>query len=101
MRIKSFAPLMMAGLLAMPVAAQQLDPYEEESQPSQTEEQQQQDAAQDEDNSFDVDLEVEADVDTDRNDEELPQTASPLALLALIGTGGAGGAFFLRKLRRR
>ena len=33
--------------------------------------------------------------------EELPRTASPLALLALLGLGSAGSALGLRSLRRK
>ena len=33
-------------------------------------------------------------------DTELPRTASPLALLALLGMGAGGSAFGLRRLRR-
>lgn len=32
--------------------------------------------------------------------DELPRTASPLALLALLGVGAGGSAFGLRRLRR-
>lgn len=39
---------------------------------------------------------------TDAADEErMPKTASPLALLALLGGAGVGSAFGLRRLRRR
>lgn len=38
---------------------------------------------------------------TMEDDEELPRTASPLALLALVGAAGAGSALSLRSLRRR
>jgi LPXTG-motif cell wall-anchored protein len=32
--------------------------------------------------------------------DELPQTASPLALLALLGIGAGGSAYGLRRFRR-
>lgn len=35
------------------------------------------------------------------SDEELPKTASPLALIALLGAGSAGSALGLRFMRRR
>jgi len=43
---------------------------------------------------------LEAETDDDFDDDELPQTASPLALLALLGSAGAGTAFGLRRLRK-
>ena len=47
-----------------------------------------------------VSVDDDADLENDfENDGELPQTASPLALLALLGTAGAGTAFGLRRLR--
>ena len=35
------------------------------------------------------------------DEERMPKTASPLALLALLGGAGVGSAFGLRRLRRR
>jgi len=35
------------------------------------------------------------------SDQELPQTASPLALFALLGLAGAGSALGVRSLRRK
>jgi hypothetical protein len=94
-RLLSIAAL--ALLLASPLAAQQLDPYEPEPQEEQQpiEEQQPMD---------DPELEAEAEGDTEVDsdaDAVLPQTASPLGLLALIGLGGAGAALGLRKARRK
>lgn len=51
----------------------------------------------------DVDVEANAELETNddfENDDELPQTASPLALLALLGSAGAGTALGLRRLRK-
>ena len=54
-----------------------------------------------------VDTELETEVDTelaqaDTMDEsdELPRTASPLALIALLGLGSGGAALGLRRARR-
>lgn len=55
------------------------------------------------DPDIDVKTGAEARADTDtkaHQDEELPKTASPLALLALLGFGAGGSAFGLRRLRR-
>lgn len=58
----------------------------------------------------DVDVDADADLDGDLDDDEfgdedfddeLPRTASPLALLALLGVGGAGSALGLRLARRK
>lgn len=35
------------------------------------------------------------------SDEDLPKTASPLGLLALLALGGAGSAYSLRRTRKR
>lgn len=51
----------------------------------------------------DVDVEADAELETNddfENDDELPQTATPLALLALLGSAGAGTALGLRRLRK-
>ena len=57
----------------------------------------------------DADGDVDADADTDTmdadtrddtTDDELPRTAGPLGLLALLGLAGAGSAFGLRRLRK-
>lgn len=49
-----------------------------------------------------ADLETAADVNTDvEGESELPRTASPLALLALLGLGAGGSAFGLRRATRR
>jgi hypothetical protein len=45
--------------------------------------------------------EAPASADAANGGEDLPRTASPLALLALLGTGSSGAAFGLRALRRR
>ena len=45
--------------------------------------------------------EAQASADAATGGEELPTTASPLALLALLGAGSSGAAFGLRALRRR
>ena len=45
--------------------------------------------------------EAQASPDAATGGEELPTTASPLALLALLGAGSSGAAFGLRALRRR
>ncbi|MGH7337026.1 MAG: hypothetical protein ACREI7_05585 [Myxococcota bacterium] len=57
--------------------------------------------------------EARADIDTEATDDddsdvamepaadELPRTASPLALLALLGMGAGSGALGLRRFRRR
>lgn len=45
--------------------------------------------------------ETQAAADAATSGEELPKTASPLALLALLGAGSSGAAFGLQKLRRR
>ena len=42
-----------------------------------------------------------SDMNDDATADELPQTASPLALLALLGVGSGGAAFGLRAARRR
>ena len=44
---------------------------------------------------------AQASADAATGGEELPTTASPLALLALLGAGSSGAAFGLRALRRR
>lgn len=64
----------------------------------------------DDDQGVSADAEASAEVnasdDTSAEDtgseseENLPQTASPLALLALLGSAGAGSAFGLRRLRK-
>jgi hypothetical protein len=59
-------------------------------------------AATDNDDA-DLDADVDADLmadDTVAGADELPRTASPLALLALLGVGAGGSAFGLRRLRR-
>lgn len=47
------------------------------------------------------DLSAEDDEFAADDDRELPQTASPLALIALLGGTAAGSAFGVRALRRR
>lgn len=49
---------------------------------------------------FDADAELDADASLD-DDTELPQTASPLALLALLGLGSATAAAGVRTARRK
>ena len=100
MKTKVFALLAMATLLAVPVMAQQSDPYQDDKLAAQQDQQtnQQPPASQTE-----VDPQAAS---AERNraveqGEELPRTASPLALLALIGLGGAGAATGLRRIRRR
>jgi hypothetical protein len=45
--------------------------------------------------------ETVAATDTVAGDEELPRTASPLALIALLGTAGAAAGYGVRRLRAR
>lgn len=102
------------GLAALPLAAQEppaedpmADPYaveteaydETEAEPAsedvvatETETMEQDTAA--------VDVDAEADVEIDAADEELPRTASPLALMALIGSAGAAAGFGVRRARK-
>lgn len=48
-----------------------------------------------------VDAEFDSETDIAADDEALPRTASPLALLALMGLTAAGSALGLRSARRR
>ncbi len=45
--------------------------------------------------------ETEAQTEVGAGQEELPRTASPLALIALIGAGGAAAGLGVRRLRTR
>lgn len=122
MRAKVFSIVSILGLvLALPLAAQvpeednpQQDPQQvtEEQQlqepvepvePEQSEEPaettgDQQEAEQSSERASEQ--AAEGDIESDEDMERLPKTASPLALLALIGAGGLGSAAFLRSRRR-
>lgn len=45
--------------------------------------------------------ETQAVAEIEAGDEELPRTASPLALIAMLGTAGAAAGFGVRRLRSR
>jgi hypothetical protein len=51
------------------------------------------------DTTTEADFEAEAEIDA--GEEELPRTASPLALMAMLGTAGAAAGYGVRKLRTR
>lgn len=89
---KLLSILALSLLLAVPAVAQQPDPYE----PDPLENQENQQQVTDEEQYLDESEQV---VEPGEG-EELPRTASPIALLALIGLGGAGTAAGLR-LRRK
>ncbi len=95
MRTKALTILAtLALLLSLPLAAQ--DPYGNEPTAAETEAEANLDANVDA-NAADADL--DADLTTD--DEVLPETASPLALIALLGVGGLASAAGLRRARRK
>ena len=119
MKSRAFSILTGLALLSMPLFAQYA---EEQPKPAAQAE------VQDDSLDVDVDLkdaagnidpeidvktgaEAKADIDTAATDdddsdvaaaasEELPRTASPLALLALLGMGAGSGAVGLRRFRR-
>jgi hypothetical protein len=45
--------------------------------------------------------ETQAVAEIEAGDEELPRTASPLALIAMLGTAGAAAGYGVRRLRSR
>ena len=99
-KVLSFAIL--ALLLAFPIAAQQQDDPANPPNPPQERPTDPDRPDLDRDRT-DVDVDAAADVDvrTDTDSDELPRTASPLALFALLGLGGATTATGLRVIRRR
>ena len=119
MKSRAFSILTGLALLSMPLFAQYA---EEQPKPAAPVEEaasldvdaDMKDAAGNIDPEVDVKTgaEARADVDTEATDdddsdvaaaaatEELPQTASPLALLALLGMGAGTGALGLRRFRR-
>jgi hypothetical protein len=98
------------ALAALPLAAQELDPpaeeplaqeqeYGTETQPAETAE-----AMPSADSAPPVEPlvgDTQAEAEVDSGQEELPRTASPLALIALIGAGGAAAGLGVRRLRTR
>lgn len=90
---KALTILTVLGLLCAPLVAQDAPEYED---PMTTETELSAEAT--------VETDVEGDVsavDEEASDEELPRTASPLALLALLGGAGVASGLGLRLRRRR
>ena len=119
MKSRLFSILTGLALLSMPLAAQEYEekPKVEVQDDSLDVDADMKDAAGNIDPEVDVKTgaEARADIDTAATDdddsdiaaadtsaaaEELPQTASPLALLALLGFGAGGSAYGLRRFRR-
>jgi hypothetical protein len=106
MKTKTLAILAaLTFLLALPLAAQ--TPQQPVDDPDvQVNVQAQDDEAELSINEDDGDIDVDADLDADNDNEydddrELPRTAGPFALLALLGLGGAGSALGVRFARRK
>lgn len=115
MRYKTFTVLTALLLfLATPLLAQMADDpmqnEEVEAQQVETQEGVETSASAElqatDDPSVEADAQLSAEVSASdetsgsETEESLPQTASPLALLALLGTAGAGSALGLRRLRK-
>lgn len=90
-------------LLAAPLAAQTPDEVEPPSAEASAEVSAEVPTPDDPSAELDATASAEAEVSTDvsTEEEELPKTASPLALLALLGLGGSGAAYGIRRARRR
>lgn len=112
MRAKVLSIVAILGLaVALPLSAQVPEddpnlPEEQQQQEQQQEQQEQPVEPQDQsetesDIRGEAELEAEAEADVEGDMEALPRTASPLALLALLGAGGLGSAVALRIRRRR
>jgi hypothetical protein len=117
MKIKSLSILTIGALLlCAPLLAQTEEPdpygdpppYEEEAQESQdvgTDVQDEESMATEDESLANEDEslagEDEGLFDNDETDEELPRTAGPLPLLALLGLGALSSALGLRTFRRR
>ena len=116
MKSRLFSILAGLALLSMPLAAQEYEekPKVEVQDDSLDIDADMKDAAGNIDPEIDVKTgaAARADIDTAATDDddsdvaaaaatdELPQTASPLALLALLGFGAGGSAYGLRRFRR-
>ena len=108
MKAKVLSFLVLALLLAAPLAAQQQDdpanppnpPNPPQEQPANPDRPADPDRQLDRDR-MDLDNDVDVRTRTATDSDELPKTASPLALFALLGLGGATTATGLRVIRRR
>jgi len=87
-------------MVALPVMAQSPTEQTPSDQPSQVEPLQQQEPLEPAENQEPVAGQSQ-DATDEADEERMPKTASPLALLALLGGAGVGSAFGLRRLRRR
>ena len=108
MRIKLFSLSLLAAsvlLMSTPLLAQELEPalQQEETQSAPAEETAAEvQVTQEGETSLEPSGEPAESAPTSiEESRELPQTASPLALMALLGAAGVGSASIVRVIRRR